>query len=498
MRLHAQRNNLFCAFASRPARAVIVAGFLFALLSKGHAFSFDPGGGGTNSSPTYTPLNSWSFRDSVNWTSDRGYAPVSFTNLAFSYLGTGSSLVVETNPPAWLQFNVFENDGTTNLTVDSGTVTFWFVPGNWSSTNAGGTGPGEFGRLLEVGSYTPDSSYGLWSIYVDDVGQNLYFSAQTNDLSSNLTTYVSAPISWTTNYFHFVALTYSATNTALYLDGALAASGSGVTIFPGLDVLTNGFYIGSDSNGVYQAQGLFNSVATYSTPMDAGTIQQIFNQTYPYYMMSPWNMAMMKISSANSSPSTSATPDVITGAGYLQWDGSVTPNYSTNANIVWITNITAAAAGGGTENVTFTIQGGLPGYYYDVFATGALQSPLTNAVWFWMGQGNSGNTYTLPITSDNAFLILGTPQDTDGDGLTDAYELLVSHTNPNVADTDGDGIPDGWSVLLGVNPLTGLGTSPSARANYSYTSADWLNGVSGVRSGTITTDNEGNVQTVSQ
>jgi len=482
--------TLTCAF--------IVAGFLFSLTPRSHAFSFDPGGGGTNSSPNYAPLDSWSFRDSANWTSDLGYAPVSFTNLAFSDLGTGASLVVETNLPAWLQFNVIENDGTTNLTVDSGTVTFWFAPGNWSSTNAGGTGPGEFGRLLEVGSYTPDSSYGLWSIYVDDVGQNLYFSAQTNDLSSNLTTYVSAPISWTTNYFHFVALTYSATNTALYLDGVLAASGSGVTIFPGLDVLTNGFYIGSDSNGVYQAQGLFNSVATYNTPMDAGTIQQIYSQTYPYYMMSPWNTAMMKLSSANSSPSTSPTPDVITGAGYLQWDGAVTPNYSTNANLVWITNVTATAAGGGTENVTFTIQGGQAGYFYDVFATGALQSPITNGVWFWMGQGNSGNTYTLPITSNNAFLILGTPQDSDGDGLTDAYELLVSHTDPHNPNSNLDGILDGWDVLLGLNPQTANFTSPSERANYGYTTADWLNGVSGVKTGTITTDNEGNVQSVSQ
>ena len=62
---------------------------------------------------------------------------------------------------------------------------------------------------------------------------------------------------------------------------------------------------------------------------------------------------MMKLSSANSSPSTSPTPDVITGAGYLQWDGAVTPNYSTNANLVWITNVTATAAGGGTENIDF-------------------------------------------------------------------------------------------------------------------------------------------------
>jgi hypothetical protein len=115
-----------------------------------------------------------------------------------------------------------------------------------------------------------------------------------------------------------------------------------------------------------------------------------------------------------------------------------------------------------------------------------------------MGQGNSGNTYTLPITSGNAFLILGTPQDTDGDGLTDAYENLVSHTDPNNAYSNLDGILDGWEILLGLNPQNSNFTSPSTRANYGYTTADWLNGVSGVKSGTITTDNEGNVQSVSQ
>ena len=93
--------------------------------------------------PTNAPLDSWSFHDHTNWTSDLGYAPVSFTNLNYSHLGNGSSLVVDTNVPAWLQYNVYESDGTTNLTVDSGTVTFWLRQHHWSSTNAGGTGPGE-------------------------------------------------------------------------------------------------------------------------------------------------------------------------------------------------------------------------------------------------------------------------------------------------------------------------------------------------------------------
>jgi hypothetical protein len=483
------------------ARAFIVAGFLFTLTPSSDAVGFLPGGG-TNSSPNYTPLDSWSFRDSVNWTSDKGYAPVSFTNLDFSYLGNGASLVVDSTNQAWLQYNVYENDGKTNLTVDAGTVMFWFAPSSWSSTNQGGTGPGEYGRLLEVGGYTPDSSFGLWSIYVDDVGANIYFSTQTNDISSNLTTYVSAPISWTTNYFHYVALTYSATNTALYLDGGLAATGPPLAIYPGPDVLANGFFIGSDSNGIYQANGLFNNLVTYNVPLDADTIQQTYNQEFPYYIMSPLNRAMFKnVSGGNPIPSTGPTPNVITGQGNLQSLGASPVCLSNgNTNVVWITNITASAAANGTMNVTFTIEGGADGAFYDVFATGAFGSSLTSSAWAWQGQGQHCQIYSLTnMPSDSVFLMLGSPYDQDGDGLSNAYELLISKTDPTKLDTDGDGIPDGWSVLLGLNPLINIGTDPLQRSTYGYTLADWLNNVSGsVRSGAVGLDAEGNVQTVSQ
>jgi hypothetical protein len=36
--------------------------------------------------------------------------------------------------------------------------------------------------------------------------------------------------------------------------------------------------------------------------------------------------------------------------------------------------------------------------------------------------------------------------DTDGDGLSDWYELHKSHTYPNDADTDGDGVDDGQEL----------------------------------------------------
>ena len=234
-----------------------VSGFLFGAV--GVLAQMPP----PDSGPTNVPLASWSFQDTTNWTSDQGWLPMSFTNLAFSYLGYDQNptrtLVVDTNVPAWLQYYVVEpTNAATNLTVDTGSVTFWFAP-DWASTNQGGTGPGERGSLFEVGSFTPDSSYGWWSIYVDAGGNNLYFSTQTNDLSSNFWTYVSAPISWTTNYFHFIALTYSASNTALYLDGVLATNGPPLTVYPGPEVLTNGFWIGGDGSGVLQSHGMYDS-----------------------------------------------------------------------------------------------------------------------------------------------------------------------------------------------------------------------------------------------
>ena len=117
----------------------------------------------------------------------------------------------------------------------------------------------------------------------------------------------------------------------------------------------------------------------------------------------------------------------------------------TNSN-VWLTNVSAVLTNGAVS-LSFGIAGGSNGVAYDVFATTALiGSYPSNSFWAWMGQGFQCNNYSingLP-TNSPCFLILGTPQDSDSDGLTDAFELLVSKTNPYQADTDGDGIPDGW------------------------------------------------------
>ena len=479
------------------ARALVVAGFLL-FVCEGWAQMPPPGGGGGGTK--YTPLDSWSFNDTNGWTSDLGDRPLFFTNITGLFFGDSTSVIVDSTNTTWLQYNVVDATAT-NLALGQGSIYFWFAPA-WTSTNQGGTGPGVAGRFLEVGTYTNDASLGWWSLYEDGAGDNLYFTVQPGDGST--TTYLQAPISWTSNYWHCVTLIYCATNTALYVDGTLATNGPGVTAWPGTNVQAGGFCIGSDGGtGLLQASGAFDDIYAYNVPLDSATINQMYEDFYPDYYLTPENwFYVADIVSAPSNPSTNlVTPDVITGAGYLQANGTVPAHiYGTNAYQVWITNVTVAAVSNGTTAISFTIEGGQDGSMYDVFATGALESPLANALWYWMGQGGHFTNYTISITSPNAFLILGTPLDSDSDGLTDAYELLISHTDPHNPNSNLDGILDGWDVLLGLNPQTSNVNTPSERANYGYTLADWLNTITGVqgKSGTITTDNEGNVQTVSQ
>ncbi len=140
---------------------------------------------------------------------------------------------------------------------------------------------------------------------------------------------------------------------------------------------------------------------------------------------------------------------------------------------------------------------------YDLFGTTNLSANVpglnvTNWVWLARTTAWQTNISMANLWPDMGFFILGTMLDSDGDGLTDAYEKLVSHTDPNNPDTSGDGISDGWEVALGLNPLLNNLAQPGERSNYSYDLADWLEGISGVRSGSVSLDAEGNVLSVSQ
>lgn len=267
-----------------------------------------------------------------------------------------------------LMYGNLQPGGEANFNLRQGTISFWFLP-NWASTNAGGDGPRSEGRFIEIGNRGTAS--GWWGLVVDSAGTNIYFGTQTNSIST-LTTNVVAPISWMSNVWHQVVLTYTQTNSAFYVDGQpVATNGSGVLYYPSLAVQANGFNVGGSLLGTNQAAGTFDELYTYNYPLTAGTIFT---------------------------------------------------NYET--------------------------------------------------------------AYTA---------------DTNGDGLPDIWEDGYFGTlNINTNGIDPDGLETFQNYLLGLSPITDETGQVNLRANYTYTAASWLESISGTRNGTITTDNEGNIKTVSQ
>lgn len=85
-----------------------------------------------------------------------------------------------------------------------------------------------------------------------------------------------------------------------------------------------------------------------------------------------------------------------------------------------------------------------PAYAYEIhYTTDLVYGPWQTAV---SGVGISGSTTTWndcdEPNRDLAFYRIDGTCDSDGDGLSDAYEMLSTGTNPFEADTDADGVPD--------------------------------------------------------
>ena len=306
-----------------------------------------------------------------------------------------SNAVEIVDGPALLQYTAISTNGWVNLLCPTGTVMFWFSP-SWDS----GNGPGTYGRLLEVGEYTTNASIGWWSLYLDPWGTNIFFSGQTNGAGG---TYLSAPIQWDAESWHFLALRYTPTNTDLFLDGEFVTNGAGVAYWPSLAaVQSSGFRIGGDDNGTNLANGLFEFLVTFDYPAEDYEIESFYELLAP----PPESMMMGQgISFTGLEPSGSGSSQLLSLQGCGQSSLQLlTPKYE-GTNVV----------------LGFTGASGQVDLFYS--------SDLST--WSYFGRSGSGQTnFNFTPSADKTFFVLGTLQDSDGDTNTDAYERLVSHTDP--------------------------------------------------------------------
>lgn len=225
-----------------------------------------------NTSFTPARLGYFRFNDG-DFTGERGQQPVATSGLQSvdAWITKGVQL---TNGTAVLKYRTVEADGRANINLRSGTLRWWFKP-QWNS----GTGTGAAGKLLEVGSRGAATTNGWWSLFFDATGNTLNFVSQTNNTAE--VTNLMAGVTFTSNRWCQVVLTYTNGAVALYTNGVLCATNSAGVPYPLLAARTNGFTIGCSTDGGGVVQGVFEDLETFNYPLTASEVLESFQLTQP-------------------------------------------------------------------------------------------------------------------------------------------------------------------------------------------------------------------------
>ena len=219
-------------------------------------------------------LASWTFMNTNSWAGDQDQIPSIATNLSALPAPCGNALNMSVTNTGLLAYRATEAGGNANIDYQNGSIAFFFEP-MWSSASVGGVGPGSNARLIESGNYSPSFTNNWWSIFLSSNGDQLFFASSTNGGGQ---TNLTASISWTSNNWYQVTMTYCPTGTSLYVNLQLLTNGSNF-VYP--EGVTNGFRIGSDAVGNEQAGGEFSVLSTYNFPLSTNQIGQNPSQPLP-------------------------------------------------------------------------------------------------------------------------------------------------------------------------------------------------------------------------
>jgi hypothetical protein len=216
-------------------------------------------------------LGYWRF-NTTNWQEEQGQLPLLATNVvnvpSTNFDGNALLATTSSGTNVALIYRDVEANENENINLREGTIRFYYRP-NWYQAGNGGSGPGHWVRLLEVGHYTPGATYGLFALSIDPSGTNMYL--QTQDSNGNSVTNVSFNISGMiipTNgpfwYPILVGLGTDFSESYIYFGTNESGLGSGITIYPTNSVRAQGFSIGSSMDGTMPAEGLVDELETFN------------------------------------------------------------------------------------------------------------------------------------------------------------------------------------------------------------------------------------------
>ena len=287
----------------------------------------------------------------------------------------GSTVVPFTIP-------ALDSTGQTNVSSDiGGTLRFWFEPA-WSSQSQAGTGPETNAVLVEFDAASGGETAFAWSLEVSADGNTLALLAQTG---SGIESLIQTQIGWQTNESHCLVLEFSSSGSVLYVDGQAAGQGAGVpSVPPSVGELT----IGSTISGTNAAEGDLEEIYSFNYWPSNADVAAYYGMTYQYAAQGPVSLV-----GGSGFQLGGGTADSIHSPGNVYDPNNDTP--CSPGGPVYITSVVATPQTNGNMTVSFAIQGGTNGVFYDIFATTILNASLDDYQWTWIGQGETCNNYTF-------------------------------------------------------------------------------------------------------
>ena len=358
--------------------------------------------------------------------------------------------------------------GRTNVSCSQGTIRFWFKPAWTSAATDKGIGPGTLATLLELDAVGKGESANAWSLQISPDGNTLSLVAQSDN---NPMVLLETGISWSANRSHLVWLNYGPKETTVFLDGQIVAQGTGTpTVPPEMAALVVGSSLAGKAvaGGDFDELACYDSCATRNGELTAQTLDVSFYWNYcaDYAALGPISAEEIaarekRLAENKNNPAfAQRSSAMMSGMSARNTCGPLDASACVTNGAVFMTNVWAELETNGTMTVTFDLVGGTnaTGLFYDIFTTTNLADGNVPALsWTWLARGPTCQTYQFtnqPLAA--AFYMVGTPQDTDGDGMSDAFERLVSRTDPLVGENriQTENAITGTTNWMLFNPIT--------------------------------------------
>ena len=368
-------------------------------------------------------------------------------------------------------------NGQTNIASASGGALRLWVKPYWSSGAGIGTA-----TLLEMDAFSGFASAYAWSLQISADGNTVELFKQTD---AGVQEVLQASISWQAGTSHNVVLNFSPQGSALFLDGVLAAQGTGLSSVP---PSVGQLVLGSAISGTNSAGADLEEFYSFGKWLTEGDISLYLCFTASGAALGPISDEQQ---AAWNQPRAGLAQNSILSPGNVYDPNNATP--CSPGGPFYTTNVAATLQTNGLTAVSFDIFGGTNGVFMDIFRMGNLNDsppPIRT----WIGQGMTCSTYYFTNQpAAQAFYELELPSETMtvawGDNTYGQCEVPFGLSNAIAVAAGGyfslallnNGTVMGW----GDNQY-GQTNIPAGLTNVVSIAAGYLHGVALLADGSVT------------